>query len=66
VFHAGVVGSRQGKLVLVGRFGTTETSARYTIEKYTKPESLLGRGEWKHAAVRLEPLNPEFDGFELK
>jgi len=66
VFRAGVVGSRQGKLVLVERYGTTETSARYTIKKYTSTKIQSGEGEWEHASVRLEPLNSEFEGFELK
>lgn len=71
VFRAGVVGSRQGKLVLVERFGTTETSARYTIKKYTSKKYTSRKrqgeeGEWEHAAVRLEPLNKEFEGFDLK
>src|SRR4029077_5796925 len=34
VFRAGVVGSRKNKLVLVERFGTTETSARYSVKVY--------------------------------
>ena len=66
VFRAGVTGSRQGKLLLVERFGTTETSARYTIKKYTSKKTQTGEEEWEHASVRLEPLNPEFEGFELK
>jgi phage repressor protein C with HTH and peptisase S24 domain len=66
VFRTGVVGSRQGKLVLVERFGTTETSARYTIKKYTSTKTQTGEAEWEHASVRLEPVNPEFEGFELK
>lgn len=66
VFRAGVVGSRQGKLVLVERFGTTETSARYTIKRYTSEKRPREDGTWEHAWVRLEPLNREFEGFELK
>jgi phage repressor protein C with HTH and peptisase S24 domain len=66
VFRHGVVGSRQGKLLLVERFGTTETSARYTIKKYTSRKVQSGEEQWEHASVRLEPLNPEFEGFELK
>jgi phage repressor protein C with HTH and peptisase S24 domain len=66
VFRKGVVGSRQGKLVLVERFGATETSARYTIKKYTSQKSQGKEGEWEHASIRLEPLNREFEGFELK
>jgi phage repressor protein C with HTH and peptisase S24 domain len=66
VFRAGVVGSRQGRLVLVERFGVTETSARYTIKKYTSQKLQREDGAWEHAAVRLEPLNKEFEGFELQ
>ncbi len=66
VFRANLVGSRQGKLVLVERFGTADTSARYTIKKYTSKKTYTKEGEWEHAEVRLEPLNKEFEGFELK
>jgi phage repressor protein C with HTH and peptisase S24 domain len=66
VFRHNVVGSRQGKLVLVERFGVTESSARYTIKKYTSKKTYTGEGEWEHASVRLEPLNPEFEAFDLK
>jgi len=66
VFRKGVVGSRQGKLVLVERFGSTDTSARYTIKKYTSHKRQSEEGGWEHASVRLEPLNKEFEGFELK
>ena len=68
VFRAGVVGSRQGKLVLVERLGATDTTARYTVKKYTSTKAQAGKGEdasWRHTAVRLEPLNPDFEGFEL-
>lgn len=66
VFRKGVVGSRQGKLVLVERMGATDTSTRYTIKKYTSQKRRTGEEEWQHAAVRLEPLNKEFEGFALK
>jgi phage repressor protein C with HTH and peptisase S24 domain len=65
VFRKGVVGSRQGKLVLE-RMGVTDTSTRYTIKKYTSQKRRTGEEEWEHAAVRLEPLNKEFEGFDLK
>jgi phage repressor protein C with HTH and peptisase S24 domain len=69
VFRAGVVGSRQGRLVLVERMGAAETSARYTVKKYTSTKAPVGKGEdasWRHTHVRLEPLNPEFEGFDLE
>jgi phage repressor protein C with HTH and peptisase S24 domain len=69
VFRAGVVGSRQGKLVLVERMGATDIGARYTVKKYTSTKAPAGKGEdasWQHTKVRLEPLNPEFEGFDLE
>jgi phage repressor protein C with HTH and peptisase S24 domain len=69
IFRAGVVGSRQGKLVLVERMGVTDTSARYTVKKYTSTKAPAGKGEdasWRHTKVRLEPVNPEFEGFDLE
>lgn len=66
VFRAGVVGSRQGRLLLVERFGATETSARYSVKRYTSRKRPAGDGEWEHESIRLEPLNPEFEGFELR
>lgn len=66
VFRKGVVGSRQGKLVLVERIGSTDTTSRYTIKKYTSQKRRTGEEEWEHARVRLEPLNKEFEGFDLK
>ena len=65
VFRWGIVGSRQGKLVLVERFGTTETSAQYTVKLYTSKKSHSGDDEWEHTSIRLEPINKEFEGFDL-
>ena len=64
-----MVGSRQGKLVLVERMGATDVGARYTVKKYTSKKAPAGKGEdasWQHTRVRLEPLNSEFDGFDLE
>jgi SOS-response transcriptional repressor LexA len=66
VFRKGVVGSRQGKLVLVERMGSTDTTTRYTIKKYTSRKRRTGDDQWEHGGVRLEPLNKEFEGFDLK
>jgi hypothetical protein len=69
VFRAGVAGSRQGKLVLVERMGVTDIGSRYTVKKYTSAKAPAGKGEdasWRHTKVRLEPLNPEFKGFDLE
>lgn len=70
VFRHGVRGSRQGKRLLIEKFDETDFAARYTVKRYTsvKRVSPYGEGEdgeWEHERVRLEPLNREFEAFDL-
>ena len=66
VFRHGVAGSRQGRLLLVELFDETDYASRYTVKKYASRKAVSDlEDSWSHASVRLEPLNREFDGFEL-
>jgi SOS-response transcriptional repressor LexA len=62
IFRGPVVGSRQGKIVLVELIGMHE---RFTVKRYTSRKSAAGEDEWRHECVRLEPLNPEYEAFDL-
>jgi len=62
IFRAPVVGSRQGKIVLVELIGVHE---RFTVKRYTSQKSETGEDEWHHERVRLEPLNPAYEAFDL-
>jgi len=62
IFRGPVVGSRQGKIVLVELIGVHE---RFTVKKYTSRKSSAGEDEWQHERIRLEPLNPEYEAFDL-
>lgn len=64
VFRHSVVGTRQGKLLLIRQLGASQSGGEFTIKRYhsTKRETEEG---WEHATIRLEPLNPEFDAWEL-
>ncbi len=65
-FRYGVAGSRQGRLLLVELFDETDYASRYTVKKYSSRKVVSDvEDDWAHASVRLEPLNREFDGFEL-
>lgn len=62
-------GSRAGRILLIahGDISDPAYSAGYTVKKYRSekvvdPES----GEWQHARIYLEPLNPQFPTLELK
>jgi phage repressor protein C with HTH and peptisase S24 domain len=63
VFRAGVTGSRQGRLVLVEALGRGSND-RYTVKRYRSEKTQTGE-EWSHARIRLEPLNPEFEAWDL-
>ena len=62
IFRAPVVGSRQGKIVLVELIDVHE---RFTVKRYTSRKAAAGEDEWRHERVRLEPLNPEYEAFDL-
>jgi SOS-response transcriptional repressor LexA len=59
VFRAGVTGSRQGRLVLV------EHQESYTVKRYQSRKGQRPDGSWEHERIRLEPLNPEFEAWDL-
>jgi phage repressor protein C with HTH and peptisase S24 domain len=69
LFRLHPVGSRQNKILLIQRFGAMDETARYTVKRYTSVKVSAGQGEdddqWRHGRIRLEPLNPEFDAWDV-
>jgi SOS-response transcriptional repressor LexA len=59
-------GSRQGKYLLIQRFGVLDDTARYTVKRYTSRKVASDEGEWRHDQIRLEPLNPDFEAWDLE
>ena len=64
VFRAPVTGSRSGRLLLIEQFDVSGDS-RYTIKRYARRGDLV-EGQEREQPIRLEPLNPEFDAFDLE
>jgi hypothetical protein len=50
---------------LVERYGITDETARYTVKRYTSEKRELD-GQWEHTRIRLEPLNPEFEAWDIE
>ncbi len=65
LFRLHPAGSRQGKILLIERFGVVDQTARYTIKRYTSRKVAVGQDEWRHEQIRLEPLNPEFEAWDV-
>jgi SOS-response transcriptional repressor LexA len=66
LFRLHPAGSRQGKILLIERFGVLDETARYTIKRYTSRKVYRSDDEWQHENVRLEPLNPEFEAWDVE
>lgn len=57
-------GSRQNRLVLVEELGRGGND-RYTVKRYVSAKRQRPDGSWDHQAIRLEPLNPDYEAWEL-
>jgi phage repressor protein C with HTH and peptisase S24 domain len=66
LFRLHPAGSRQGKILMIERFGVADRSARYTVKRYTSVKRQLSEDEWEHERIRLEPLNPEFEPWDVE
>lgn len=64
VFESKVTGSRQGRLVLVEN-RAAGGGQRYTVKRYRSEKVKSPEGEWRHERILLEPLNPDFEAWEL-
>ena len=66
LFRAPVIGTRQGKIVLVQLRDATdpETGQRYTVKRY-KSKKAVEDDSWYHLNITLEPANPDFKPIEL-
>jgi phage repressor protein C with HTH and peptisase S24 domain len=66
IFRGPVIGSRQGKRLLIEQTGVSaDLAGRYTVKRYSSVKTMNDDGTWQHDRIRLEPLNPEFEAFDL-
>ena len=68
VFSSPVVGSRNGKIVLVELRDALdpETGERYTVKRYRSEKVTEADDVWRHVRIALEPLNPAYEPIELQ
>jgi phage repressor protein C with HTH and peptisase S24 domain len=70
IFRAPVVGARQGRRLLIQEIKAAGSSSAFTVKRYTSRKLTTSRDEegdagWRHESIRLEPLNPQFEAFDL-
>jgi uncharacterized protein len=68
LFRHGIVGSREGKIVLaqLNTVSDPETGGQYTVKRYTSTKVWNKDHEWQHASVKLLPINTQFSHIEIE
>src|SRR5262249_50678858 len=68
LFRTPVVGSRNGRIVLVQHHAIhdPENGGSYTIKKYQSEKVSSDDGGWRHTQIKLEPINPAYTPISLK
>lgn len=61
--HGG--GSRNGQKLLIEKFGSSDATAQFTVKVYRSEKRVHEDGTWEHERIRMIPLNPEFDEWNL-
>ena len=61
--HGG--GSRNGQKLLIEKFGSSDATAQFTVKVYRSEKRVHEDGSWEHERIRMIPLNPEFEEWNL-
>jgi len=61
--HGG--GSRNGQKLLIEKFGTFDSTSQFTVKIYRSEKNIHEDGTWEHSRIRMIPLNPEFEEWNL-
>lgn len=64
VFRRNVIGSRNGRLVLV-RGSELADENRFTVKRYRSEKAATDDESFTHTRIRLESLNPDFPSWDL-
>ena len=66
LFRTPVIGTRQGKIVLVQLRHTIDpdNGERYTVKRY-QSEKVMDGDSWRHTRITLKPINPDFQPMVL-
>ena len=61
--HGG--GSRNGQKLLIEKIGAFDSTSQFTVKVYRSEKTIHEDGTWEHNRIRMIPLNPEFEEWNL-
>ena len=65
LFRLHPAGSRQNKILLIQRFGVARRNRALHHQDVHQPQGFQRRRRVAHEQIRLEPLNPEFEPWDV-
>jgi len=67
IFQANVVGSRNGKIVLVQNNAPIDpdSGGKYTVKRYSSKKRALNQDEWEHEEIMLLPINKAYEPISI-
>jgi hypothetical protein len=60
LFSYDLQGSRQGKVVLIERFGVSDEAQRYSVKRYHSAK-IVRENDWEHGSITFIPENRDFE-----
>ncbi len=60
-----VGGSRTHKYLLIQKLTRFDNTSQFTVKEYSSIKKTGEDGSWEHETIRLKPLNPDFEAWDL-
>ena len=60
-----VAGSRAHRYLLIQKLSSFDESSQFTVKEYSSVKSVKADDTWEHDTVRLKPLNPDYEPWDL-
>ena len=60
-----VAGSRAHRYLLIQKLSGFDEMSQFTVKEYSSMKRVRGDDSWEHETVRLKPLNPDYDAWDL-
>ena len=60
-----VAGSRAHKYLLIQKLSNFDNPSQFTVKEYSSLKREKGDGSWEHETIRLKPLNPDYEQWDL-
>ena len=61
-----VAGSRAHRYLLIQKLSSFDETSQFTVKEYSSLKNVKRDGSWEHETIRLKPLNPDYEPWDLR